>query len=184
MSLRVLVSLKFPVTSCTYSYTKYLLLNGSLVMASGQSVRSFFTPAAKKCKYLEQTHQMADGIRPDQASMIKDSLDRGFCSMRNFVWTWQHIYVSVKSKLQHPPPRHLTFLKIILQIPSYPSQNAVQMPHTVGFIQLIKCPHLGDISNFPYYPLCRSSWSWSRVCRQVAIDSTVFILICSVTALW
>ena len=85
MSLRVLVSLKFPVTSCTYSYTKYLLLNGSLVMASGQSVRSFFTPAAKKCKYLEQTHQMADRIRPDQASMIKDSLDRGFYSMHNFV---------------------------------------------------------------------------------------------------
>ena len=95
-----------------------------------KSVTSFFTPAAKKCKYLEQTHQMADGIRPDQASMIKDSLDRGFCSMHNFVWTWQHIYVSVKSKLQHPPPRHLTFLKIIFQIPSYPSQNAVQMPHT------------------------------------------------------
>ena len=133
MSLRVLVSLKFPVTSCTYSYTKYLLLNGSLVMASGQSVRPFVTPAAKKYKYLEQTHQMADRIRPDQASMIKDSLDRGFYSIDNFVWTWQHIYVSVKSKLQHPPPpspRHLTFLKIILQIPSYPSQNAVQMPHT------------------------------------------------------
>ena len=45
-------------------------------------------------------------------------------------------YVSVKSKLQHAPPPpgqppgHLTFLKIIVQIPSYPGQNAVQMPHT------------------------------------------------------
>ena len=41
--------------------------------------------------------------------------------------------VSVKSKLQHPPgqpPGHLTFLKIIVQIPPYPGQNAVQMPHT------------------------------------------------------
>ena len=41
--------------------------------------------------------------------------------------------VSVKSKLQHPPgqpPGHLTFLKIIVQIPHYPGQNAVQMPHT------------------------------------------------------
>ena len=28
------------------------------------------------------------------------------------------------------PPRHLTFLKIIVQIPPYPGQNAVQMPHT------------------------------------------------------
>ena len=28
------------------------------------------------------------------------------------------------------PPGHLTFLKIIVQIPPYPDQNAVQMPHT------------------------------------------------------
>ena len=50
-------------------------------------------------------------------------------------------YVLVKSKLQHPPrpgqpPGHLTFLKIIVQIPPYPGQNAVQMPHTRV--------HLGD----------------------------------------
>ena len=43
--------------------------------------------------------------------------------------------VSVKSKLQLPPPPwatpgDLTFLKIIVQIPSYPGQNTVQMPHT------------------------------------------------------
>ena len=44
--------------------------------------------------------------------------------------------VSVKSKLQHAPlppgqpPGHLTFLKIIVQIPPYPGRNAVQMPHT------------------------------------------------------
>ena len=33
-----------------------------------------------------------------------------------------------------PPPRatpeHLTFWKIVVQIPPYPGQNAVQMPHT------------------------------------------------------
>ena len=28
------------------------------------------------------------------------------------------------------PPWHLTFLKIIVQIPPYPGQNAAQMPHT------------------------------------------------------
>ena len=28
------------------------------------------------------------------------------------------------------PPGHLTILKIIVQIPPYPDQNAVQMPHT------------------------------------------------------
>ena len=28
------------------------------------------------------------------------------------------------------PPGHLTFLKIIVQIPPYPGQNAVQMPLT------------------------------------------------------
>ena len=45
------------------------------------------------------------------------------------------LYVSVKSKLQHAPPpgqtpRHLTFLKIIVQISPYPGENAVQKPHT------------------------------------------------------
>ena len=28
------------------------------------------------------------------------------------------------------PPGHLTFLKIIVQIPPHPGQNAVQIPHT------------------------------------------------------
>ena len=46
----------------------------------------------------------------------------------------QYSNVSVKSKLQHAPPGqppgHLTFLKMIVQIPPYPGQNAVQMPHT------------------------------------------------------
>ena len=49
-------------------------------------------------------------------------------------------YVSVKSKLQHAPPGqpsgNLTFFKIFVQIPPYPGQNAVQMPHTRV--------HLGD----------------------------------------
>ena len=45
--------------------------------------------------------------------------------------------VSVKSKLQIPPPPtpeqppgHLTFLKINVEIPPSKSQNDVQMPHT------------------------------------------------------
>ena len=43
-----------------------------------------------------------------------------------------HIYVSVKSKLQHPPgatPGHLNFWKIFVQIPSSRGRKAVQMPH-------------------------------------------------------
>ena len=43
-------------------------------------------------------------------------------------------YVSVKSKIQHAPPGqppgHLTFLKFFVQIPPYPGQDVVQMPHT------------------------------------------------------
>ena len=157
-------------------------------MASGQSVRSFFTPAAKKCKYLEQTHQMADGIRPDQANMIKDSLNRGFYSMLNFVWTWLHIYVSVKSKFEPPPtPGIWLFWKLSFKFPPTRAKMPFKCP-TLGSIQVIKCPTPGTFKNFPYYPLCRSSRS--RVCRQdqtgdsrVAIDSRVFILIYSVTAL-
>ena len=38
------------------------------------------------------------------------------------------------STCKRPPPGqpagHLTFLKIIVQIPPYPGENAVQMPHT------------------------------------------------------
>ena len=45
------------------------------------------------------------------------------------------MYRSNRSFNFPPPPRkplgHLTFLKIIVQIPPYPSQNAAQMPHTL-----------------------------------------------------
>ena len=62
-------------------------------------------------------------------------------------------YVSVKSKLQieapPPPPGqtpgHWTFLKIIVQIPPYPGQNAAQMPHT-RVHSGDQMPHPGDIS--------------------------------------
>ena len=43
------------------------------------------------------------------------------------------------------PPGHLTFMKIIVQIPPYPGQNAVQMPHT-GVHSGDQMPHPGDIS--------------------------------------
>ena len=42
--------------------------------------------------------------------------------------------VSIKSKLQHPPPGNplgiWLFFKIIVQIPPYPGKNGVEMPHT------------------------------------------------------
>ena len=58
--------------------------------------------------------------------------------------TWPSCKCRVTQKLMYrsnrsfnmPPPGHLTFLKIIVQIPPYPGQNAVQMPHTRV--------HLGD----------------------------------------
>ena len=40
------------------------------------------------------------------------------------------IKISTSPPLPGNPFRHLTFLKIIIQIPPYPGQNAVQMPHT------------------------------------------------------
>ena len=58
-------------------------------------------------------------------------------------------YVSVKSKLQHAPPGqppgHLTFLKIIVQIPPTRAKMPFKCP-TLGSIQVFKCPHPGDIS--------------------------------------
>ena len=38
--------------------------------------------------------------------------------------------IEASTCLPGQPPGHLTFLKIIVQIPPYPGQNAVQMPHT------------------------------------------------------
>ena len=64
------------------------------------------------------------------------------------------VYVSVKSKLQHPPPPHgqppghLTFWKIIVQIPPYPGQNAVQMPHTRVHSGDQMPPSRGDLKTF------------------------------------
>ena len=40
------------------------------------------------------------------------------------------IKISTSPPLPGNPFGHLTFLKIIIQIPPYPGQNAVQMPHT------------------------------------------------------
>ena len=44
--------------------------------------------------------------------------------------------------LPRATPGHLTFLKTVVQIPPYPGQNAVQMPHT----RVIKYSRPGDIS--------------------------------------
>ena len=41
------------------------------------------------------------------------------------------MYRSNRSFNIPPPPGYLTFLKIIVQIPPYPGQNTVQMPHTM-----------------------------------------------------
>ena len=69
-------------------------------------------------------------------------------SFRDWIVPWFN-YVSVKSKLQHAPPGqppgHLTFLKIIVQIPPTRAKMPFKCP-TLGSIQVIKCPHPGDIS--------------------------------------
>ena len=44
------------------------------------------------------------------------------------------------------PPGHLTFLKIIVQIPPLPGPKCRSNAPTQGSIQVIKCPHPGDIS--------------------------------------
>ena len=61
-------------------------------------------------------------IEPEQATQIQES-QLGFVLM----------YRSNRSFNIPPrgnPPGHLTFFKIIVQIPPYLSQNAPQMPHT------------------------------------------------------
>ena len=46
------------------------------------------------------------------------------------------------------PPGHLTFLKIIVQIPPYPGQNAVQMPHTRVHSGDQMPPSRGDLKTY------------------------------------
>ena len=55
------------------------------------------------------------------------------------IFTFPHVMFHHKFDLMYrsnrsfnfpPTPGHLTFLKIIVQIPPYLGQNAVQMPHT------------------------------------------------------
>ena len=43
------------------------------------------------------------------------------------------------------PPGHLTFLKIIVKFPPTRAKMPLKCP-TLGSIQVIKCPHPGDIS--------------------------------------
>ena len=52
----------------------------------------------------------------------------------NYVMYWSNRSFNITPPGQ--PPGHLTVLKIIVQIPPHPGQNAVQMPHTRV--------HLGD----------------------------------------
>ena len=54
---------------------------------------------------------MTDGLRDKRSMLCIGQMEASTCPPRE-------------------PPGHLTFLKIIVQIPPYPGQNAVQMPHT------------------------------------------------------
>ena len=59
------------------------------------------------------------------------------------------LYVSVKSKLQHAPPGNppgiWLFWKLLFKFPPTRAKMPFKCP-TLGSIQVIKCPHPGDIS--------------------------------------
>ena len=94
------------------------------------------------------------------------------------------VYISVKSKFQHPPwapPRVFDFLENYCSNPPYLNQNAVQMPHTRVHSGDQMPPSRGDLKTFHIIHYVGALKA--RVCIHFAIDSTVFILIYSVTAL-
>ena len=64
------------------------------------------------------------------------------------------------------PPGHLTFLKIIVQIPPYPGQNAVQMPHTMV--------HLGDQMPPPWGRFTGTKLSEGRR-KRLQLSNKIFI---------
>ena len=85
---------------------------------------SFSCSPSSKTRDTQMATRVTDG--PRFMRLAASPLPRACIALTN---------VLVKSRLQHAappgqPPGHLTFLKIIVQIPPYPVQNAVQMPHT------------------------------------------------------
>ena len=82
-------------------------------------------PLVFRWLFIASTQKISSFMPVLTIGIVRDCFYLLFSILRN-----SQLYVSVKSKLQHAPPGHLTFLKIIVQIPPYRGQNAVQMPHT------------------------------------------------------
>ena len=70
-----------------------------------------------------------DGIHTGEYSKIRNVRN----TLKRRIHSTPIMYRSNRSFNMPPPgqpPGHLTFLKIVVQIPPYPGQNAVQIPHT------------------------------------------------------
>ena len=120
---------------------------GSLISMQKQGWEIASSLKKKECKDTKDTlYKGCHDDAPVNLSPVLQSVWR-----RNLIAT----NVSVKSKLQHPPPGHLTFLKIIVQIPPYPGQNTVQMPHPGDISQAQKWQKDG-----------RNVFQWSSVVEQ------------------
>ena len=108
----------------------------------------------------------------------------------NWQQTFLQSYVSVKSKLQHPPPGqhqgHLNFWKICVQIPLSLGQKAVQMPHhrsrfrslnMAFFREFIQAPSLRTslkcrkkpLLPFAFYPSCHKAVIFSFKILKLAV---------------
>ena len=85
--------------------------------------------------------------------MFQDKSIIGFCKFPfcgGFSLYISQIEASTSPPSPRPrqPPAHLTFLKIIVQIPPYPNQNTIQMPHNWVHLGDQMPPSRGDLKTF------------------------------------
>ena len=127
-----IIILQFHAVSLTYNNANVLsnLLNTNI------NKLSYTSSSCKQCKDSGHTgikqsrrqHDSLNNITQRPQSTSPGIVIAGLCQIINSPLCIGQIEASTCPPGQ--PPGHLTFLKIIVQIPPYRGQNAVQMPHT------------------------------------------------------
>ena len=97
------------------------------------------------------------------------------CTLSNMNLTSMEVMYRSNQSFNIPPPGqppgHLTFLKVIVQIPPYPGQNAVQMPHTWVHSGDQMAPPLG------HFTATKMTYGWQKclINMQIKLRNTVSV---------
>ena len=97
-------------------------------------------PLVFRWLFIASTQKISSFMPVLTIGIVRDWFYLLFSILRN-----SQLYVSVKSKLQHAPPGIWLFWKLLFQFPPTRAKMPFKCP-TLRSIQVIKCPHPGDIS--------------------------------------